>query len=364
MRSRRLLIAALAVVAASSVGLVVSLLGNGDERETGGGTPVGTGMGADEHPGFLVADQQLEGFFTEGAFPYIRLESADGRVIAERLLRDTRGLLPLLRQRLAAGEYRLVSYQRPCGGACPRRGERGLDPPTLRCEATVEMAAGETVTALVRPRVGHGCRIVIGNRVGPALARRQGVAVCRGIADRRHHGLRDRAKDWGATTTRPDDLGAAYAAMAFRGFEPSIEAAAAEGCADGIRTLRRPIRFVLADRVTVGKAVDVSITNVGTRAYLYEFYYQACFLSYFDSAGRRFIVPPGTHCDIRGKLPIRPGETKRLFGWGLDECVKDRWGCVRSRPLPPGMYTIKGRFKPAAGGRPAQAVTTFEIVAA
>jgi hypothetical protein len=359
--SRRLLITALAVVAASSGAVVVSLLrGEGES----GGTPIGTRMAADEQPGFLIVDQQLEGFFTEGAFAYMKLKSAGGPVITERLLRDTRILLPLLRQRLPAGGYRLVSYQRPCEGACPRRGERGLDPPTLRCEASVEIAAGETVTALVRPRAGHGCRIVIGKRIGPALARRQGLAVCRGIADRRHHGLQYWAREWGAATPRAEDLGAAYAAIAFRGFEPSIRGAAAEGCAQGIRTVRHPIRFVLEGRPSVGRTVEVSIRNVGTREYLYEFYYQACFLSYFDSSGRRFIVPPGTHCDIRGKVAIRPGETKRLFTWRLDECVKDQWGCVRSRPLPPGTYTIRGRFKAAAGGPAVHAATTFEIEAA
>jgi hypothetical protein len=352
------------VAAASSVGLVALLLRDGDKGGSGGGKPIGTRAVADEQHGFLIVDQQLGGFFTEGSFPYVKLESAGGRVIAERLLRDTRILLPLLRQRLDAGTYRLLSYQRPCEGACPRRGGRGLDPPTLRCEASVEIAAGETVTALVRPRAGHGCRIVVGRRVGPVLARRQGVAICRGIADRRQHGLHSWAGDWGATSTRPEDLGAAYAAMAFRGFEPSIRTAAGEGCAEGIRTVRQPIRFVLEGRLFVGQTVEVSIRNVGTRAYLYEFYYQACFLSYFDASGRRFIVPPGTHCDIRAKVAIRPRETKRLFGWRLDECLKDLWGCVRSRPLPPGTYTIRGLFKPEGGGRPVWAAETFAIVAA
>jgi len=44
--------------------------------------------------------------------------------------------------------------------------------------------------------------------------------------------------------------------------------------------------------------------------------------------------------------------------------VKDKWGCIRSRSLPTGTYTIEGRFRPVAGGPPVQAVTAFEIVAA
>lgn len=61
---------------------------------------------------------------------------------------------------------------------------------------------------------------------------------------------------------------------------------------------------------------------------------------------------------------IRPGERRKLFTWRLDECVNDRWGCIKSRALPPGTYTIKGRFKPKAAGAPALAETTFTIVAA
>jgi hypothetical protein len=339
------------------------MLGNRDEREDRNAAPVGASVAA-ERPGLLVVDQQLRASFTEGAFPYIRLEPAGGTVISERLVRDTRALLPLLRQSLAPGTYKLVSYQRPCEGACPRRGVRGLDPPALRCEAAVEIAAGERVTALLRPRPGRRCRVLIGKSVGPALARRQALTACRGIADHRDHGLRYWAKNWKATSTRPEDLGAAYAAVAFRGFEQPIGAAAGKGCAAGIRTVTEPIRFVLDDHVTVGERFDVSITNVGTRAYLYEFHYQACFLSYFDSTGRQFTIPPGTHCDIRGKLPIRPRQTKWLFRWALDECLKDRWGCVRSRPLLPATYTIKGRFRPVAGGPAVQAATTLEIVAA
>jgi hypothetical protein len=124
-----------------------------------------------------------------------------------------------------------------------------------------------------------------------------------------------------------------------------------------------PIRFVLADSYAAGETIRVAIENVGTRAYVFQSLYQACFLSYLDSSGRRFIIPPGTHCDILAEETIRPGERKKLFTWRLDECVKDQWGCAESRPLPPGIYTIKGRFKPKAGGRPARAETTFQIVA-
>jgi hypothetical protein len=126
---------------------------------------------------------------------------------------------------------------------------------------------------------------------------------------------------------------------------------------------RGPIRFLLGDRYRAGDSIDVVLENVGRKAYVFQLFYQACFLSYFDSSGRRFIIPPGTHCDILAEETIRPGERKTLFRWKLDECLKDEWGCVESRPLPPGTYTIKGRFKPQAGGTPARAETSFRIVA-
>src|ERR687896_144482 len=93
-------------------------------------------------------------------------------------------------------------------------------------------------------------------------ARRQGLEACRRIADDREHTLRYWTRDWGAATVRPQDLGAAYAATIFSGFDSSIRAAAGDGCADGIRTVEQPIRFVLDGRLSVGHTVEVSITNV------------------------------------------------------------------------------------------------------
>ena len=125
-----------------------------------------------------------------------------------------------------------------------------------------------------------------------------------------------------------------------------------------------PLRFILGDRHAVGETIDVVIENVGSRAYVFQSFYQACSLSYSDSSGRRFIIPPGTHCDLLTTETIRPGERKKLFRWSLDECVEDQWGCVKSRALPPGTYTVKGYFLPKAGGPPARVETTFTIVSA
>jgi hypothetical protein len=124
-----------------------------------------------------------------------------------------------------------------------------------------------------------------------------------------------------------------------------------------------PIRFVLRDRYEAGETIDVAIENIGTRVYVFQPYYQACFLSFFNARGRRFIIPPGTHCDLLAEESIRPGERKRLFRWKLDECVKDNWGCVESRALVPGTYTIKGLFMPKLAGPPARVEMTFQIAA-
>jgi len=121
------------------------------------------------------------------------------------------------------------------------------------------------------------------------------------------------------------------------------------------------IRFLLDATYLVGDHAIVRIENVGDVTYQYQFTYEACFLSYFDSQGREFIIPPGTHCDMLSDAPIKPGETKRLFEWDLDECVKDAWGCQKSRPLEPGVYMIRGSFKPVGDGLPARAEAIFEI---
>jgi hypothetical protein len=46
-----------------------------------------------------------------------------------------------------------------------------------------------------------------------------------------------------------------------------------------------PIRFLLSESYETGATVDVVIENIGSRPYVFQSYYQACFLSYFDSSG-------------------------------------------------------------------------------
>ena len=165
--------------------------------------------------------------------------------------------------------------------------------------------------------------------------------------------------------------GGSLAALALRSGGEELSAGASTSQTRGASTTAAaepesgtvPIRFVLNDSYEARETVTVAIENIGTKAYVFQSYYQACSLSYFDSKGRPFIIPPGTHCDLLAEETIRPGERKKLFTWKLDECVKDAWGCVKSRPLAPGTYTIKGLFKPKFAGPRARVETTFRILA-
>jgi hypothetical protein len=47
-----------------------------------------------------------------------------------------------------------------------------------------------------------------------------------------------------------------------------------------------------------------------------------------------------------------------------ERVCQDEWGCVRSRPLRPGTYTLKGNFKPKAADHPPGLKKRFRIVAA
>lgn len=123
------------------------------------------------------------------------------------------------------------------------------------------------------------------------------------------------------------------------------------------------IAFVLDATYEVGEHIEVRIVNNGSRPYLYNSTgYQACDLTYRDGAGRKFIIPPGTHCDLVAMEQIGPGETVTLFEWDLDECTKDRWGCVEEELLPPGTYTIEGTFRAADDGSRTHAGAGFRIV--
>ena len=124
------------------------------------------------------------------------------------------------------------------------------------------------------------------------------------------------------------------------------------------------IQFVFDDTYRVGELMQVKIQNVGQVSYLYNRASAACDLSYFDASGRKFLIPPGTHCDLREYVEIKPSETATLFEWDLSECIEDLFGCVKSQPLPAGTYTIRGAFSSFPDGdSTTMAEATIRIVA-
>ena len=122
-----------------------------------------------------------------------------------------------------------------------------------------------------------------------------------------------------------------------------------------------PLSFVFESSYVVGTTVPVRLRNEGDVGYEFNPFYEACDLTYRDDGGRKFLVPEGTHCDLISTEVVGPGETVTLFRWNLDECTKDEWGCMRDEPLPPGTYTIGGRFRPVGGGRAVHTEASFEI---
>jgi len=128
-------------------------------------------------------------------------------------------------------------------------------------------------------------------------------------------------------------------------------------------TVRKPLRILLDKPLVEGGETRVRLRNDGGVAYKYNADYEACEMVFRDGSGRRFLVPEGTHCDleVRPAPRVGPGETVSLFRWDLDECIKDRFGCVKSRDLPPGKYSMRGWFKPVGGGDVVRVTKRFRI---
>ena len=87
----------------------------------------------------------------EGAYAYIRVEQPDGSKVMERRLKGSATV------ELAAGRYRLLSWQRTCDGNCGY-----LDPPSDQCSEGFEVRHDQGLGATVTVRYGSGCRIEFG----------------------------------------------------------------------------------------------------------------------------------------------------------------------------------------------------------
>lgn len=104
------------------------------------------------------------------------------------------------------------------------------------------------------------------------------------------------------------------------------------------------LEFVFDDVYYVGDTMEVKLANNTYDTISYTSTYAACQLHYYDENKREFIIPPGTHCDQISPTELKPFQTVLLFEWNLTECTEDRWGCIESAPLLPGVYKIEGEF--------------------
>jgi D-alanyl-D-alanine dipeptidase len=91
------------------------------------------------------------GMYIEGAFSYVRVSDARGRVVLERAYQRGRFRL---RHPLPAGRYRVRSFQRPCDGNCGT-----LDPPMDSCSRRLRVLPRGRTVVRVSVRPGRGCRM-------------------------------------------------------------------------------------------------------------------------------------------------------------------------------------------------------------
>jgi hypothetical protein len=124
------------------------------------------------------------------------------------------------------------------------------------------------------------------------------------------------------------------------------------------------IQFLLGDETPLqaGDRVPVKIKNVGDIAYKYQGFYQACFL------------PTSTPRDASSPFrpaPIATSSTRPSFNRGKPcgcssgistSASRTNGGCLKTKPLHSGTYSIRGAFRPVGGGPPARARITFEIL--
>src|SRR5919199_3549405 len=129
------------VVVLAVASLAVTACG-GRERRPTGEQPTGE---------LRIVEVHVPGapFPIEGEFSYVRAAGEDGAAAEGRL--DSEGTIRL---RLAAGRYTLSVWHRTCDGNCGL-----LDPPSDRCEQTLDLAADEVVKLTIENAPSSPCRI-------------------------------------------------------------------------------------------------------------------------------------------------------------------------------------------------------------
>lgn len=87
---------------------------------------------------------------------YVRIESMAAEPLTEK---GFPGAAISLKEQLAPGQYRVISWWRTCRSACPSSGEKGLGPLEQVCGAVVTVAADARVTATVVIKADGGCTV-------------------------------------------------------------------------------------------------------------------------------------------------------------------------------------------------------------
>ncbi len=95
-----------------------------------------------------------EGVYIEGSISYLRVRALRGALVLERS--SGPGVRFRVRTKLAAGRYRVTSFERPCDGNCTV-----LDPPVARCSKRITVFPGGRTGVRTTVRPTDGCRMKV-----------------------------------------------------------------------------------------------------------------------------------------------------------------------------------------------------------
>ena len=104
----------------------------------------------------VVAEVKVTGSYEHGAFHYLRIEDKLGNQVVESRFASTDDKIRLER-RLAYGQYRLLSFQRPCSSPCLDADDNEQVQPEDICGTQFDVRAGKQTSLVVDLQPGEGC---------------------------------------------------------------------------------------------------------------------------------------------------------------------------------------------------------------